>query len=133
MGWRVPDWREADAVARAVERDMVAALAAGPHADRVVVAGVPDGVGTDLWPAYVFNNGLREAAGRRLRAAGVAWDGEVELVEGPQRPWPLAYTAAGGPALPAAALDSAAATPGTLVLVYDGERPGLNPWEDPRE
>ncbi len=133
MGLRVPDWREANALARAVERDVALAVTQQPHTRRVVVAGAPDGVGTDLWPAYVFNNGLAAATRRLLRRDGTAWDGAVEMLDGPQRPWPGAYTAAGGPPWPAAALAAAGAAPDTVVLVYDRERRGLTAWGDARE
>ena len=128
MGARIPDWRAGSALARAVEAEVAAALVARPETARVVVAGVPDGVGTGLWPAYAFNNGLTEAVRFRLRARGLDWRGLAEPWAGPARPWPLAYTAAGGPALPVEALDAAARETGTLVFAYDPATRRVRRW-----
>lgn len=131
MGVRAPDWRTAHAVARAVERDMVDTVRGWPTVERLVAADVPDGVGTGLWPAYVFNNGLAEALDRRLRALDIRWEGTVVMREGPHRPWPGVLTAAGGAALPEADLAAVARAPGTAVLVYATDSGGMELWAEP--
>lgn len=108
MVLRVPDWRLAERTARNVEHGLAEAMVEAtrlqglddlaPQEDTparvqrslwVMAFDVPDGVGTDLWPAYVWLNGLREALAFRFPG----WEGELTLLEGPHRPWPRPYLA----------------------------------------